>query len=138
MLANLRCLHHRTCHIMVSLFILTEPKLNFGATEMTSQANAPIWHDWACLPKVAVGTRFFCERFPGFFNICKLLRTIFNYLILCQGLGLRFWEMLVVTITANVLCREWLKDVLRRGVAFAANAVHQQHYTGCVDNGTTR
>ena len=31
--------------------------------------------------------------------------------------------------------RDWLKDVLRRGVAFAANVVHRRHYTGCVDDG---
>ena len=34
------------------------------------------------------------------------------------------------------LCQERLKDVLRRGVAFAASAVNRQHYTGCVDEGT--
>ena len=33
------------------------------------------------------------------------------------------------------LCRDWSKDVLRRGVASAANVVHRRHYTGCVDNG---
>ena len=36
-----------------------------------------------------------------------------------------------------VLCREWLKDVPRRGVAFATNAVHGQFYTGCVGNEMT-
>ena len=34
------------------------------------------------------------------------------------------------------LCRE-SKDVLRRGVDFAASVVHRQFYTGCVDNETT-
>ena len=35
------------------------------------------------------------------------------------------------------LCREWLNDVPRRGVAFPASAVHRQFYTGCVDNKIT-
>ena len=34
----------------------------------------------------------FCELFACF-SVLKLLRTILNYLILCQGLGLRFWVM---------------------------------------------
>ena len=35
------------------------------------------------------------------------------------------------------LCRGWFQDVPRRGLASAASAVNRQHYTGCVDNGTT-
>ena len=42
---------------------------------------------------------------------------------------------LVGLVSIVSLCREWLKDVPRRGVAFAANAVHRRHYAGCVDNG---
>ena len=48
--------------------------------------------------EVAARTQFVCERFVGF-SVRQLLRTIFNYLILCQGLGLRFWVMLTVSIT---------------------------------------
>ena len=33
------------------------------------------------------------------------------------------------------LCQDWLKDVLRRGVAFATDAVQRRHYTGCMGNG---
>ena len=36
--------------------------------------------------------------------------------------------------TVSVLCQEWLKDVLRRGVAFATDAVHRRHHTGSEDN----
>ena len=31
----------------------------------------------------------------------------------------------------------WFQDVPRGGLASAASAVNRQHYTGCVDNGTT-
>ena len=34
---------------------------------------------------------------------------------------------------ATVWCQDWLKDVLRHGVAFATDAVHRRHHTGCVD-----
>ena len=33
------------------------------------------------------------------------------------------------------LCRGWLKDIPRRGVASEANVIYRRHYTGCVDNG---
>ena len=36
------------------------------------------------------------------------------------------------------LCQDLFKDVLRRGVAFAASAVSRQHYAGCADSRTTR
>ena len=42
-----------------------------------------------------MGRDLFCERLSGF-SVRKLLRTIFTYLIVCQGLGLRFWVMLIV------------------------------------------
>ena len=38
----------------------------------------------------------------------------------------------------DILCQDWLIDVLRRGVASAAGAVGRQHYTGCVGRRTTR
>ena len=44
----------------------------------------------------------------------------------------------IMDIMQIVLCRDWLKDVLRRGVAFAASAVKRLYHTCCADNGTTR
>ena len=46
----------------------------------------------------------------------------------------RTTKMAICGQATLVLCREWLKDVPRRGVAFATNAVHRQFYAGCVDN----
>ena len=34
----------------------------------------------------------------------------------------------------NYLSQDLLKDVLRRGVAFATDAVHRRHHSGCEDN----
>ena len=48
-----------------------------------------------------ISTTFFVEWFT-FFSVRKIFRTIFINLILCQGLGLRFWEMLTETITPNI------------------------------------
>ena len=45
----------RTCHMPIWCFIIVYingTKLNFSATEMTSQAYAPIWHDGPCLPRL--------------------------------------------------------------------------------------
>ena len=44
-------------------------------------------------------------------------------------------ERRIYTLYIYVLCREWSQDVPCRGVAFAANVVCRQHYTGCVDSG---
>ena len=53
-------------------------------------------------------------------------------------LRLHFLTVLVVSIFLGFfLCRGWFQDVPRRGLASAVSAVNRQHYTGCVDNGTT-
>ena len=73
------------CFIIV---YINGTKLNFGETEMTSQAYAPIWHDGPCLPRLQPECDFFATGSQGF-SVRKLLRTIFHYLILYQGLGLK-------------------------------------------------
>ena len=95
-----------TAHVIWCFIIIyiNGTKLNFGAIEMKSQANAPIWHDGPCLPRLPPG-RDFLRAVRGFFSVRKLLRTIFNYVILCQVLGLRCWVMLTVTITPNIYTR---------------------------------
>ena len=40
-------------------------------------------------------------------------------------------------VCVHSVCRDWLKDVLSRGVAFAASAVHRQFCIGCVDHEMT-
>ena len=82
---------------VLPLFKLTEPNLS----EMKSQAYVPIWYDAPCLLRLQPGRDFVVSGSRGF-SVRKLLRTIFNYLILCQGLGLRFWVVLTVTITQNI------------------------------------
>ena len=69
--------------------------LNFGATEIKSQAYAPpIWHDRLCLPRLPPARDFFATG-ERVFSVRKLLRMIFKYQNVCQGLGLRlnlrFW-----------------------------------------------
>ena len=67
-------------------------KLHFGATEIKSKANTPTWHDGPCLLRLQPERDFF--RAVSVFFVTQ---TIFNNLVLCQGLGLRFWVLLTET-----------------------------------------
>ena len=51
-----------------------------------------------------------------------------------KDIYIKYCEVILYVLDM-ILCREWLQDVPCRGVAFAANVVCRQHYTGCVDNG---
>ena len=93
---------------MLSLFILTELNSNFVATDMKSQAYAPIWPNGPCLPRLQQGRDFFASSSHGFSGT----QTIFNYQILCQGLGLRFRVMLTVPITPNISTKLMLRASL--------------------------
>ena len=86
---------------MLSLFILTELNSNFVATDMKSQAYTPIWPNGPCLPRLQQGRNFFAS---GSHDVSgtQMIYKDFNYQILCQGLGLRFWVMLTVPISPNI------------------------------------
>ena len=50
---------------MLSLFILTELNSNFFATDMKSQAYAPIWPNGSCLRRLQRGRDFFASGSHG-------------------------------------------------------------------------
>ena len=71
-LANCRALrspHHRTCHNIwcFTIIYINGIKLNFAATEMKSQAYAPIWHNDPYLPRLQPGYDFL-RAVRGFFG----------------------------------------------------------------------
>ena len=87
---------------VLSLFILTVPNLTLARLKLNHWPNRQ-HGTMGVFTEVVVGTRFFLRAVRGFFLVRKLLRTIFNNLILCQGLGLRCWVTLTVTITQSCL-----------------------------------
>ena len=50
---------------VLSLFILTELNSNFAATDMKSQAYAPIWPNGPCLPRLHQGRDCFASGSHG-------------------------------------------------------------------------
>ena len=50
---------------VLSLFILTELNSNFAATDMKSQAYAPIWPNGPCLPRLQQGRDCFARGSHG-------------------------------------------------------------------------
>ena len=61
--------------IYITFYYIIGSKLNSGTTEMKLQADAPIWRDGACLPRLHPRRDFFATGsvfLPGFFNYQNL------------------------------------------------------------------
>ena len=82
------------------------------ATDMKSQSYAPIWPNGPYLPRLQQG-RDFLRVVRMVFLVRKRLTTIFDYRIVCQGLGfLMCWAMSTVPITPNISTKLMLRASL--------------------------
>ena len=81
---------------------------------MKLQAYAPIWPNGPCLPWLQQGRDCFASGSHGVSSMLLRIRLtmIFNYQMLCQGLGLRFWAMLTVPITPNISTKVMIRASL--------------------------
>ena len=83
-----------------SLFLLAEPSLTLARLILNRRPTCQYGTMWRVYRGCSRDAIFASSS--KFFLVFTLLRTIFNYLILCRGLGLRFWVMFKTgTITPN-------------------------------------
>ena len=87
-------------HMSYGVFSLAEPSLTLAWLRLNRRPTCQygtMWRVYRGCSRDAI----FASGSKVFF-VFTLLRTIFNYLILCRGLGLRFWVMFKTgTITPN-------------------------------------
>ena len=65
--------------------LLTETNLTLAATDMKSQAYAPLWHDGPCLLKLQPARDFVASGSQFFFPVRKLLTTFSTNTFCAKG-----------------------------------------------------
>ena len=71
-------LQHRQSMRIANNGLVTEPNLTFAATEMKSQAYAPLWHDGPCLLKLQPARDFVASGSQVFFSGTQTANNVFN------------------------------------------------------------
>ena len=89
-----------TAHVIWCFIIIC---FNGIATEMKSQAYAPTWHYGPCLPRLQPIRNFFASGSRDFFGTQTVKKDVQLLSIFCRGLGFRYWVMLTVTTTPNII-----------------------------------